>query len=150
MTDQPAAGPERDAPVYAISVAAEIAGVHPQTLRTYEREGLIDPHRSAGNVRRYSRRDVERLLEIQRLTQDEGLNLAGVRMVLELRDALRGLRRRAARLEADLEAARRRREDEVAAAHASHRFELVPLPSAVMEPYWMHVRQTRRRSGGRS
>lgn len=148
MTDQRPQGPQRDAPVYAISVAAEIAGVHPQTLRTYEREGLIDPHRSTGNVRRYSRSDVERLMEIQRLTQEEGLNLAGVRMVLELRDALRRSRRRIARLEADLEATGRRLDEEVAAAHASHRFELVPLPSSVMEPYWLRVRRTRRKGGG--
>jgi MerR family transcriptional regulator, heat shock protein HspR len=128
--------PDREAPVYAISVAAELAGVHPQTLRTYEREGLVTPKRSGGNVRRYSVNDLERLAEIQRLTQEEGLNLAGVRMVLGLRDALRDARRRAERLEAELERMAARLREEVAAAHASHRYELVPLPRAALERYW--------------
>src|SRR5437868_6630888 len=66
--------------VYVISVAADLAGVHPQTLRIYERKGLLSPQRTAGNTRRYSERDVEQLRQIQRLTQDEGVNLAGVRI----------------------------------------------------------------------
>ncbi|MDQ4131548.1 MAG: MerR family transcriptional regulator, partial [Actinomycetota bacterium] len=70
--------PDPNEPVYVISVAAALAGVHPQTLRAYERFGLITPRRSSGNVRRYSQRDIQRLEEIQRLTQREGLNLAGV------------------------------------------------------------------------
>lgn len=141
-----AMAPDRDAPVYAISVAAEIAGVHPQTLRTYEREGLVTPKRSGGNVRRYSVSDLERLTEIQRLTQEEGLNLAGVRMVLDLRDALQAARRRAARLEFELDAMTAQLRDEVAAAHASHRYELVPVPRAAMELYWRGAgRRTSRR-----
>lgn len=76
---------------FAISVAAELAGLHPQTLRIYEREGLIDPGRSAGGTRRYSARDVERLLEITELTSC-GLNLAGVKRVLELQEEVRRLR----------------------------------------------------------
>ena len=65
--------------MYVISVAAELAGVHPQTLRIYERKGLLHPDRTAGNNRRYSERDIERLRMIQRLTQEQGMNLAGVR-----------------------------------------------------------------------
>lgn len=74
--------------VYVISVAADLAGVHPQTLRIYERKGLLSPQRTAGNTRRYSERDVERLRQIQRLTQDEGVNLAGVRIIMDMQRQL--------------------------------------------------------------
>lgn len=70
--------------VYIISVAAELAGVHPQTLRIYERKGLVRPKRTEGNNRRYSARDIRRLRAIQALTQDEGVNLAGVKRIIEL------------------------------------------------------------------
>jgi MerR family transcriptional regulator/heat shock protein HspR len=73
--------------IYVISVAAELAGVHPQTLRVYERKGLLSPARTAGNTRRYSPRDIERLRKIQELTQ-EGVNLAGVMTILELEERL--------------------------------------------------------------
>jgi MerR family transcriptional regulator, heat shock protein HspR len=79
-----------DRGLFSISVAAELAGLHPQTLRIYEREGLIDPVRSAGGTRRYSRRDIGRLAEICALTAD-GLNLAGIRRVLELQQETRRL-----------------------------------------------------------
>jgi MerR family transcriptional regulator, heat shock protein HspR len=87
--------------VYVISVAADLAGVHPQTLRIYERKGLLSPQRTAGNTRRYSERDVERLRQIQRLTQDEGVNLAGVRIIMEMQ-------RRLDEVQAQLDRARRR------------------------------------------
>src|SRR2546425_12912334 len=83
-----------DRAVYIISVAAELAGVHPQTLRIYERKGLLQPARTAGNTRRYSERDIERLRTIHRLTQEEGLNLAGVKMFVEMEDEIDQLRRR--------------------------------------------------------
>jgi MerR family transcriptional regulator, heat shock protein HspR len=76
-----------DRAVYVISVAAELAGVHPQTLRMYERKGLLQPKRTSGNTRRYSQRDIERLRRIQRLTQ-EGINLAGVMTIMELEERL--------------------------------------------------------------
>jgi DNA-binding transcriptional MerR regulator len=82
----------RDRGVYVISVAAELAGVHPQTLRLYERKGLLDPARTAGGSRRYSERDIERLRRIAELTAS-GLNLAGVRAVLVLQDEVRRLRK---------------------------------------------------------
>ncbi|MEX0835905.1 MAG: helix-turn-helix transcriptional regulator, partial [Nitriliruptor sp.] len=91
--------PDDDAPVYVISVAAELAELHPQTLRAYEREGLLTPARTEGGTRRYSPRDVERLRLIKTLTTDEGLNLAGVRIVLELGENLEGARRRVGELE---------------------------------------------------
>lgn len=82
-----------DAPVFVISVAARLAGMHPQTLRTYDRMGLVQPRRSRGRGRRYSRRDVSRLLLIQQLSQDEGINLPGIARILELQrenERLRG------------------------------------------------------------
>jgi len=95
-----------DRAVYIISVAAELAGVHPQTLRIYERKGLLRPRRTPGNTRRYSDRDIERLREIQELTQRRGVNLAGVKMIMELQAELEELRRRTAELEEELRRAR--------------------------------------------
>jgi len=86
-----------DRGLFSISVAAELAGLHPQTLRIYEREGLLDPARSAGGTRRYSRRDIEKLAEICALTAD-GLNLAGIRRVLALQEEARQLHGELARL----------------------------------------------------
>ena len=91
-----------DRAVYMISVAAELAGVHPQTLRIYERKGLLRPERTQGNTRRYSDADVELLRSIQELTQDEGINLAGVKRIMELRAQMDDLRRRVAQLEEQL------------------------------------------------
>ncbi len=90
------AGSMSDQAIYVISVAAELAGVHPQTLRVYERKGLLTPQRTAGNTRRYSERDIRLLRRIQELTQ-EGLNLAGVMKVLELEDEIDRLRARHSR-----------------------------------------------------
>jgi MerR family transcriptional regulator/heat shock protein HspR len=91
-----------DRPRYMISVAAELAGMHPQTLRAYEAKGLVRPARTPGGTRLYSERDVERLRLIQSLTTGVGLNLAGVEHVLRLEDELDQLRRRMARLETQL------------------------------------------------
>ncbi|TMK48767.1 MAG: MerR family transcriptional regulator [Actinobacteria bacterium] len=96
-----AASTYKERALYVISVAADLAGVHPQTLRIYERKGLLSPQRTAGNTRRYSERDVERLRQIQRLTQDEGVNLAGVRIIMEMQ-------RRLDEAQAQLDRARRR------------------------------------------
>ena len=109
--------------VYVISVAAELAGVHPQTLRIYERKGLVDPARTAGGNRRYSDSDLERLRRIAELT-DEGLNLAGVRRVLELEAEIDGL-------QAELHRTRRDAEERVAETERRHRRELVPVSQAV-------------------
>src|SRR5437899_12715466 len=81
-----------DRAVYIISVAAELAGVHPQTLRIYERKGLVTPRRTAGNTRRYSERDIDMLRRIQELTQEHGVNLAGARMVIDLLAEVEALR----------------------------------------------------------
>ena len=94
-------GPDRRA-VYIISVAAELAGVHPQTLRIYEQKGLVRPHRTSGNTRRYSEADIDRLRRVQRLTQ-EGMNLAGAKRILALEEELLRLRTRIGQLEDRLE-----------------------------------------------
>jgi MerR family transcriptional regulator/heat shock protein HspR len=113
----------RSRAVYVISVAAELAGVHPQTLRIYERKGLLDPARTAGGNRRYSEVDLERLRRIAQLT-DEGLNLAGVRRVLELEQEI-------ARLENELRRVQRDADERIAEAERRHRRELVPLSQSV-------------------
>lgn len=110
--------------VYVISVAAELAGVHPQTLRIYERKGLVEPARTTGGSRRYSDDDLARLSRIAKLTE-EGLNLAGVKRVLALEAELEQLR-------ADLEKAHREAAVAVDAAHRQHRRDLVPLSQAVV------------------
>ena len=88
--------------VYIISVAAELAGVHPQTLRIYERKGLVRPHRTSGNTRRYSEADIGRLRRIQGLTNEDA-NLAGAKRIMALEEELQGVRTRVAQLEARLE-----------------------------------------------
>ena len=113
--------------VYVISVAAELAGMHPQTLRTYDRLGIVSPSRSSGRGRRYSMADVRRLQEVQRLSQDEGLNLEGIRRVLELSDQVDALQRRVQELTEALIRSRADAEQQVDAAHASHRRDLVPV-----------------------
>ncbi len=109
----------RSRAVYVISVAAELAGVHPQTLRVYERKGLLDPTRTQGGSRRFSERDLERLRQIQDLT-NEGLNLEGVRRVLELQAEV-------TRLQRELEATRTAAREAVAVTHRQYRRDLVPL-----------------------
>jgi len=91
-----------DRPVYVISVAAELSGVHPQTLRMYERRGLLAPRRTSGNSRRYSERDIARVRMILELTQREGISLAGVRLFMELREQLEQMHRRTEALEQQL------------------------------------------------
>jgi len=123
-------GDER--PVYVISVAAELSGMHPQTLRQYDRLGLVTPGRSAGRGRRYSARDVELLREVQRLSQDEGVNLAGVKRIIELETHVEALQARVAELQGDLSAARADADRREAAAHASYRRDLVPFDSGAL------------------
>ena len=91
-----------DTPVYVISVAAELSGLHPQTLRAYDRLGLVSPGRSPGRGRRYSMRDILALREVQRLSQDEGVNLSGIKRILELADELERSRQGAAQLHAEI------------------------------------------------
>lgn len=112
-----------DRPRYMISVAADLVGMHPQTLRLYETKGLVRPGRTPGGTRVYSDSDVERLRLIQRLTTELGLNLAGVEHVLRLQDELNRVRARMERLERELRA-------EIASVHRSYRREVVLYESA--------------------
>lgn len=88
---------------FLISVAAQLAGMHAQTLRTYDRLGLVSPQRTSGGGRRYSDRDVELLREVQRLSQDEGVNLAGIKRIIELTNQVEGLQQRVSELAAEVE-----------------------------------------------
>ena len=112
--------------LYIISVAAELAGVHPQTLRIYERKGLLEPARTSGRSRRYSDEDIELLRRIQELT-NEGISLVGVQRILALEADLRASVQRANKLQARVEALQREMDDRVAAAHRQYKHELVPL-----------------------
>ncbi len=107
-----------DRPRYMISVAADLVGMHPQTLRIYEQKGLVQPKRTAGNTRLYSDVDVDRVRLIQRLTTELGLNLAGVERVLQLEDELQRARRRLERMEREMRST-------IAEVHRSYRRDLV-------------------------
>jgi MerR family transcriptional regulator/heat shock protein HspR len=107
-----------DRPIYMISVAAELVGVHPQTLRQYEDKGLVRPKRTPGGTRLYSEADVERLRIIQRLTTEVGLNLAGVELVLRLEDELRKAHAQIDRLQQQLR-------DDIQRVHKEYRRDLV-------------------------
>ena len=124
-TDKERARTEERA-VYIISVAAELSGVHPQTLRMYERKGLLAPKRTSGNTRRYSERDIARIQMIQELTQRDGVSLAGVKLFIEMRQQLAEMRRRTEELERELREQMRRRGSGA---------EIVPLRSVRMWPW---------------
>jgi len=96
--------PEDETPVFVISVAAQLAGMHAQTLRQYDRLGLVSPSRTRGGGRRYSARDVTRLREVQRLSQNEGVSLAGIQRILDLENQVQALRSRVAELHTELDA----------------------------------------------
>lgn len=100
---------DRDAPIFTISVAANLAGMHPQTLRSYDRMGLVVPHRSRGRGRRYSPRDVARLRLVQHLSQEEGINLSGIQRILEMEGELDRLRQQVDDLQEELARARAQR-----------------------------------------
>ena len=126
---------KRDDPhTFLISVAAELAGMHAQTLRTYDRLGLVSPRRSSGGGRRYSQRDVDLLREVQRLSQDEGVNLAGIKRIIELTNQVEALQARLAEMAAELE---------LEVARASQRRDVVaPSPSTAVVVW--QPRQSRR------
>jgi MerR family transcriptional regulator/heat shock protein HspR len=136
-------------PVYMISVAAQLAGMHPQTLRIYEQRGLIEPNRSPKGTRLYSQEDVERLRRIQELTSQLGMNLAGVERVFELEDQLDQMRRRMDRLERRAEQMRKQFEQEVDRVRRSFRYDLVPYepPERALMPREDAIRITVRRPG---
>jgi MerR family transcriptional regulator/heat shock protein HspR len=115
-----------DAPVFVISVAAELAGMHAQTLRQYDRLGLVSPGRTSGGGRRYSPRDVALLREVQRLSQEDGVNLAGIKRIIELESRVEALQARVHELLEELETSESRRIAAESAVAAAYRRELVP------------------------
>ncbi len=121
-----------DRAVFVISVAAELTGMHPQTLRQYDRLGLVSPDRSCGGGRRYSPRDITLLREVQRLSQQEGVNLAGIKRVIELEHHVEALQARVEELEAELAAARHALGQAHSSAVASLRRDLVPLADTAL------------------
>jgi MerR family transcriptional regulator/heat shock protein HspR len=131
-------------PVFMISVAAELAEMHPQTLRMYERRGLIRPKRSSKSTRLYSLDDVERLRRIQQLVGECGLNLAGVERVLQMEEEMAAMQQRLDELQAAMESLVARTREEVEGVHNSYRKELVPLDT----PGEMILLARRRRGRG--
>jgi len=129
-------GTDLDSPIFVISVAAELAGLHAQTLRGYDRLGLVSPGRSAGGGRRYSARDIALLREVQRLSQDEGVNLAGVKRIIELERTVDELRSQISELLDELAAARAAAEQAAASVHASYRRDLVPVKQHTTIAVW--------------
>ena len=127
---------ERERGVYMISVAAELAGMHPQTLRIYESRGLIQPKRSPKNTRLYSDEDVERLRRIQQLTSELGMNLAGVERVFELEQEVARMRRRLNNIERAAERAQAELRQEIARVRQAAKAELVPYepPGQALSP----------------
>jgi len=114
-----------EARTFLISVAAELAGMHAQTLRTYDRLGLVSPLRSSGGGRRYSQHDVDLLREVQRLSQDEGVNLAGIKRIIELTNQVQALRSRLNEMAAEIEALR-----------ANQRRDLAVVPKSTAVVVW--------------
>jgi MerR family transcriptional regulator/heat shock protein HspR len=123
-------GVAEDAPVFVISVAAELAGMHAQTLRQYDRLGLVSPGRTPGGGRRYSPRDVALLREVQRLSQEDGVNLAGIKRIIDLESRVEALQARVHELLEELEIAESRRIAAEAAVSATYRRDLVPMRPA--------------------
>ena len=125
---------KNEARTFLISVAAELAGMHAQTLRTYDRLGLVRPERSSGGGRRYSQHDVDLLREVQRLSQDEGVNLAGIKRIIELTNQVEALQSRLRELAQELEELRGRQRRDIA---------VVPKSTAVV--VWQPGAARRRR-----
>src|SRR5215217_325500 len=129
-------GADEDSPIFVISIAAQLSGLHAQTLRSYDRQGLVSPGRTSGGGRRYSMRDIALLREVQRLSQEDGVNLAGIKRIIELENQVDALRARLIELTEELTAAYATTEKATAAVHASYRKELVPIRSQTALVVW--------------
>ncbi len=119
---------KKDQPVYMISIAAKLAGMHPQTLRIYERKKLVSPGRTEKSTRLYSDNDIEQLKVIQRLTQEDGVNLAGVKIIIEMKKKVSRLSSESDELRKVLEERRARLKEEIARVHQSYKREIVLMP----------------------
>lgn len=124
--------PTSSARTFLISVAAELAGMHAQTLRTYDRLGLVSPQRSSGGGRRYSEHDVDLLREVQRLSQDEGVNLAGIKRIIELTNQVQALQSRMNEMA-----------DEMERLHANQRRDVAVVPKSTALVVWERRRGSR-------
>ncbi len=129
-------GTDEDTPMFVISIAAQLAGLHAQTLRSYDRLGLVSPGRTSGGGRRYSMRDVALLREVQRLSQEDGVNLAGIKRIIDLENQVDALRSRIADLTEELANAYASAEQAAAAIHKSYRHELVPFRQQTALVVW--------------
>jgi MerR family transcriptional regulator/heat shock protein HspR len=129
-------GTDEDTPFFVISVAAQLSGLHAQTLRSYDRMGLVSPGRTSGGGRRYSMRDIVLLREVQRLSQEEGVNLAGIKRIIELENQVDALRARVNELTQELAQALAAADSAAAAVHASYRRDLVPIRQETSLVVW--------------
>lgn len=129
-------GSNEDTPVFVISVAAELSGLHAQTLRSYDRMGLVSPGRTAGGGRRYSMRDIALLREVQRLSQEAGVNLAGIKRIIELESEVDALRGQIAELTEEISRAYAAADQAAAAVHRSYRKDLVPVRQQTALVVW--------------
>ena len=136
-------GATEDTPVFVISVAAELAGLHAQTLRTYDRYGLVSPGRTPAGGRRYSARDIAQLREVQRLSQEEGVNLAGIKRIIELENQVDALRSKVQELMEEVAGAHAAAEQAAARIHASYRRDLVPVRDETALVVWKPNRKRR-------
>ena len=121
--------------VFVISIAAELADVHPQTLRIYERKGLIIPIRTASNIRLYSEEDIEKLKLIQKMTQDEGVNLAGVKRILELDKTVDEMHGMLEDMDREIKELTVKMEEEIKKIHRSYRRDIVKMPKSTVLKY---------------
>jgi MerR family transcriptional regulator, heat shock protein HspR len=129
-------GTDEDTPFFVISVAAQLSGLHAQTLRSYDRMGLVSPGRTSGGGRRYSMRDIVLLREVQRLSQEEGVNLAGIKRIIDLEHQVDALRARVTELQQELAQALAMADSTAAAVHASYRRDLVPIRQETALVVW--------------
>jgi MerR family transcriptional regulator, heat shock protein HspR len=134
-------GADEDTPVFVISVAAQLSGLHAQTLRGYDRMGLVSPGRTSGGGRRYSMRDIALLREVQRLSQEQGVNLAGIKRIIELEHEVDRLATRVKELTEELAAVHAAAEQAAAAIHRSYRNELVPVRQQTALVVWKPKRR---------
>ena len=132
MAGNPRSPREPDSRTFLISVAAELAGMHAQSLRTYDRLGLVRPSRTSGGGRRYSERDVDLLRQVQRLSQDEGVNLAGIKRIIELTNQVEALQARVQELA-----------EELVGLRANQRREVAVVPKSTALVVWQPRRSTR-------
>ncbi|MCI2419598.1 helix-turn-helix transcriptional regulator [Saccharopolyspora sp. K220] len=130
--------------MFVISVAAQLSGLHAQTLRSYDRLGLVSPGRTPAGGRRYSLRDIALLREVQRLSQEEGVNLAGIKRIIDLENEVDALRAKVQELAEEVAAAHVAAEQAAAQVHASYRRDLVPIRQETALVVWKPERKRRR------